>query len=224
MIFIQFVWSTRFRKIRPAITWLSFALLLVTVFQGWLGSKVVEGNLEVAKVTAHMLIAILIAIISYRIIHESRPVRDKVMNTGLRVWAVVAILLLLIQVILGTQVREEIDHISLGLNFTGRDLWISRLGDIFYIHRSFSIIAGSACIYLFIKYRKYKLIRSSLYIVASSALAVILLGVIMNYFSMPAIAQPLHLLLSTILITSIYSVYCKTDAGKRSSLSNNLAE
>ncbi|MEO5646868.1 MAG: COX15/CtaA family protein [Chitinophagaceae bacterium] len=216
LLLIQFTWSLKFRKTRPRITLLSFALLLVTGFQGWLGSKVVEGNLEVAKVTAHMLVAILIAAVSYRIIYESRIVREKVLYKNLRPWVIVTIILLLIQIILGTQVREEIDHISLDLNFTSRQLWISRLSNIFLIHRTFSIIVASTCIFLFIKYREDKLLGNTLKLVAFCIFAIVILGIVMNYFSMPAIAQPLHLLFSTILITGIYAVFCKTMPAKNS--------
>jgi cytochrome c oxidase assembly protein subunit 15 len=214
LLFIQFIWSLKFRKTKSRITWLSFALLIITGFQGWLGSKVVEGNLEVAKVTTHMLVAVVIAAMSYRIIYEARPTREKVMNKNLRKWTLITLALLLVQVILGTQVREEIDHISLALNFSSRELWIEKLGVIFYIHRSFSILAAAACIYLFIKYRKYNFISGGLTLAAFCVLAVILLGVLMNYFSVPALAQPLHLLLSMVLIISIYSVYCKTIQGR----------
>jgi cytochrome c oxidase assembly protein subunit 15 len=68
LLFIQFIWSLRFNKSGPMLKWVCLALLLITGFQGWLGSKVVEANLEVIKVTTHMMVALVIAALSVTII------------------------------------------------------------------------------------------------------------------------------------------------------------
>src|SRR5215210_7261572 len=69
LLIVQFFWSFRFFKSNKKIVWLSFALLLLTGFQGWLGSKVVSTNLESVKVTTHMLVALVIAALSVTIVH-----------------------------------------------------------------------------------------------------------------------------------------------------------
>jgi cytochrome c oxidase assembly protein subunit 15 len=210
LLMIQFFWSIIYWRSDRRIVWLSFALLLLTGFQGWLGSKVVEANLEVVKVTTHMLVALVIAALSITIIFLCSSNKRLIENKRLKNFALLTIVLLLIQIVLGTQVREQIDHISASLNFAQRELWIGKLDYIFHIHRTFSIIVAVACLYLSFRYRKYHALSTSTYLIIVCVLLNIFLGIIMSYMNIPAIAQPLHLLLSSILVTAVYYNWLKT--------------
>ncbi len=210
LLIVQFFWSLAYRKTNSKIVWLSLALLLLTGFQGWLGSKVVETNLEVVKVTAHMLVALIIAALSITIVHLSSFNKSFVDNKKLKNIGMLLIILLVIQIILGTQVREQIDNISAELQFKQRNIWISKLNYIFYIHRTFSIVVAVVCLYLFFQYRKYFTLQYSTRLMLFCVLGNIILGIIMAYFNMPAFAQPLHLLLSAILIIAVYYNWLRT--------------
>jgi cytochrome c oxidase assembly protein subunit 15 len=209
-LIVQFFWSLAYRKTNSKIVWLSLALLLLTGFQGWLGSKVVETNLEVVKVTAHMLVALIIAALSITIVHLSSFNKSFVDNKRLKNICMMSIILLVIQIILGTQVREQVDNISAELQFKQRNIWISKLNYIFYIHRTFSIVVAVVCLYLFFQYRKYLTLQNSTRLMLFCVLGNIILGIIMAYFNMPAFAQPLHLLLSAILIIAVYYNWLRT--------------
>jgi heme a synthase len=52
----------------------------------------------------------------------------------------VSLVLILVQITLGTQVREAIDQVALSFNYLQRELWVENLGITFLIHRSFSIL------------------------------------------------------------------------------------
>ena len=210
LLIVQFFWSFIYRKTNIKIVWLSLALLLLTGFQGWLGSKVVETNLEVVKVTTHMLVALIIAALSVTIIHLSSFNKSFVDNRKLKNICMLSIVLLVIQIILGTQVREQVDRISAGLQFKQRSIWISKLNYIFYIHRTFSIVVAAVCLYLFLQYRKYFTLQKSTRLMLFCVFGNIILGIIMTYFNMPAFAQPLHLLLSAILIIAVYYNWLRT--------------
>lgn len=210
LLVIQFFWSLVFWNTNKRVVWLSLVTLLVTVFQGWLGSKVVAANLAAAKITTHMLVALLIAALSVTIIHSVSFKRYFIENKRLANISLLTIFLLLIQITLGTQVREQVDHISVSFHFEQRELWISKLNYIFYIHRSFSIIIAVMCFYLFIEYKKYELHKINAWLILSAVISIIFLGIIMTYFNVPALAQPLHLLLSSILIISVYHCFLST--------------
>ncbi|MEO6328794.1 MAG: COX15/CtaA family protein [Ginsengibacter sp.] len=210
LLIVQFFWSFKFLKTNKKIAGLSFILLLLTGFQGWLGSKVVEANLEAIKVTTHMLVALVIAALAVTIVHLSTFNKTFADNKKLKALSALTIVLLLIQIVLGTQVREQIDHISASLNFTQRETWISKLNYLFYIHRTFSIIVAGVCLYLFFNYRKYFTLRAASWLVLMCVLLNIFLGIAMAYFNIPSIAQPLHLLLSSILITAVYYLWLRT--------------
>lgn len=204
LLVIQFFWSLVFWRTNKKVVWLSLSTLLLTGFQGWLGSKVVAANLEAAKITTHMLVALLIAALAVTVIHAVNLKRLFIENKNLRNISLLTIFLLLLQIALGTQVREQIDQISSSLNFEQRELWISKLNYIFYIHRSFSIVIAALCFYLFIQFKKYALLNSTAWLILITVISTISLGIVMSYFNVPAIAQPLHLLLSSVLAISIY--------------------
>ena len=108
-IFIHFIWSFRkFRKTNKSIFWLSFFLLIAVGFQGWLGKKVVDHNLAVVKITIHMLVALLIAAIPLLIIYKLRT-QQRTASSFLKTLSVSMVAVILLQIVFGTQLREQID-------------------------------------------------------------------------------------------------------------------
>lgn len=204
-IFIHFIWSAiKFRKTNKAIVWLSLLLLLSVGFQGWLGKKVVDENLAVVKVTIHMLVALIIAAIPLLIIDRLR-IKEKRINKMLKNLSAVVLLFLLVQVVLGTQVREQIDEISRSLRYAQRELWIKRVDTIFTIHRSFSWLVAFMCLLVWWKARGFPELRTKSIWIVSIVLLSITSGIAMAYFNFPALAQPLHLLLASILVMTVFS-------------------
>jgi len=205
-IFIHFIWSFRkFRKTNRKIVLFSFFLLIAVGFQGWLGKKVVDHNLEVVKVTIHMLMALIIAAIPLLIIYKLKSDK-KIADKFLKGLSVAVLVLLLVQIILGTQVREQVDEISKTLLYKQRELWIERLDNMFILHRSFSWLVAAGCLLLFIKARRYVNLRANTTIILSVVALTILLGITMAWYGIPAIAQPLHLLLASILTLSVFAL------------------
>jgi cytochrome c oxidase assembly protein subunit 15 len=208
-ILIHTIWSYRkFFYTKRAIFWWSFGLLIAVGFQGWLGKKVVDANLAVVKITTHMLVALLIAAIPVYIIHLVRN-REKVIHATLKKLTSFVLILLVLQIVLGTEVREQIDVIAKSLNYAQRELWVDRLDLYFKIHRSFSLIIFITAVAIFSKSKLLPQLSkfASLNLLLVGAL--IILGVVMNYCNIPAIAQPLHLLFSSILIINLFAFRLK---------------
>lgn len=187
----------------------SFLALFLVLFTGWIGSIVVSTNLLHWMITFHMLLALaLVAVLlyinhrSYRLmagINAENPVPKKVK------WILVlGTVLMLIQVILGTQVREKIDQISFALGNMLREEWVDRVGLDFLIHRSFSLLLlGIHLLYFFWAFKFTK--RKSKVNLWSQLLMVVLLleigsGIGMAYFGIPAFLQPVHLLLGSLIL------------------------
>src|SRR5687767_2630189 len=111
-ILIHTAWSLKkFRKTKKGVVWLSFFMLIAVAFQGYLGKMVVDANLSVVKVTIHMLVALLIAALPVWIIAK---IKDHKVEAGsfLKRISVITLLMVLVQIVLGTDVREQIDEIS----------------------------------------------------------------------------------------------------------------
>ena len=205
-IFIHFIWSyKKFKRTDRRVLLYSLLLLIAVGFQGWLGKKVVDHNLEVVKVTIHMLVALVIAAIPLLIIYRVKG-SEKVTDNFLKIFSVVMLILLLVQIVLGTQVREQIDEISKGLLYKQRELWIERIDNMFMIHRSFSWVIAAGCLFIFLKARKHLALRANAILILSVVAVTILVGTIMAWYNIPAIAQPLHLLLASILTLATFTL------------------
>ncbi|GGZ28230.1 cytochrome oxidase assembly protein [Echinicola pacifica] len=188
---------------------LSFANLILVIFQGWIGSIVVSTNLLQWMITVHMLLALLIVClllyVHYRAYKLKTDIKSTVTNSqSLFRMMLVGFVLMTLQVVWGTQVREEIDIIAMQFGDLFRDEWISHLGIDFLIHRSFSLILLG--IHIWFIYRVYQqTIRGAGVLKWSQVLVLlifleILSGVGMAYFGIPAYLQPVHLLVGSLII------------------------
>lgn len=198
------VWTIRkFWALNKKMVFVAIALLIAVGIEGYLGKVVVDENLSVVKITIHMIGALVIAALP--LININWLSKDRLnVNAVIKYGTTAMIILLLVQIILGTQVREEVDIISKALSYENRELWIGRLGSIFYIHRSFSWLVLLGCFGLYYKGREFSsylpYIKNSLGLLFT----IILLGIIMTYFNVPALAQPLHLLFASALLMQLF--------------------
>jgi cytochrome c oxidase assembly protein subunit 15 len=204
-IFITALLSFRYRKTDPIITALSITALILVGFEGWLGSIVVSTNLLPGTITIHMLLAIVIVCLLIYVVVRSYdgmvPFRAPVKKPQVNFLLTLALLFSVAQVVLGTQVREEIDSVSSVMSGAGRETWIDKLGIEFYIHRSFSILV------LLVNLRLIWLLgtdgKGILGFLLTSLIAVVITsiasGAALAYFAIPAVLQPVHLLLASLL-------------------------
>jgi cytochrome c oxidase assembly protein subunit 15 len=185
------------RKSHKSIFILSILTLIGVIFQGWFGSIVVSTNLTTWTITIHMLLAlVIVALLIYLYQISKTEVLAMGYVKGLK-WVLTGCIgLLLIQILLGTEVREAIDRIAMaGIE---RNSWIGMLGSDFIRHRTFSWIVLLAHVILMFQINKTKggkALPRALFILI---LCTLLTGAGMAYFSIPALLQPLHLLIATI--------------------------
>jgi len=206
LLMIHLIWSFRsFYKKQKSIVWLSGTLILLVVFEAWLGKVVVDTNLGLLQISAHFIPALALAAIPVIIITKLQQ-KVKVQNAFLKWFSLACILATLAQVIIGTGVRAEIDNIAKLLNYQNREAWINQLTAVFTVHQISGIILAVLCMFIF----WFSIKHTALQKLATGILAVILLsvatGLIMANLHIPAVVQPLHLLLSSILIILLFSL------------------
>jgi heme a synthase len=195
LITAVFIVSLKLRRSHIHLTFTAFLALLLVIFQGWLGSFVVSTNLTPWTVTVHMFLALVIVALLIFIVDRTDE-EHYVVKTPLGfVWLLACIATLLVQVLLGTKVREAIDGISATLP---RNEWISGVDNSFIIHRSFSWIVLILHIALIVNLRKTEGLKAFPLTLILLILGTILTGVGMAYFAVPAFLQPIHLLLATV--------------------------
>ena len=208
LIFGTLLASIPFLKRDRPIFYMSLLAFLLVGFQGWLGAKVVSSELAPIMVTLHMLLAIVIVFVLIYTMARSfvgsvliEEVREK---TFINKWLVWTLILSLIQVLLGTQVREVMDEVMNKLGEAGRNQWVDNLGLKFYIHRSYSILLLGLHVGLIFWLRKSIQQEGILYRLSVALLAMVIIeiatGIVLAYWSVPAFAQPIHLTLATIAL------------------------
>jgi len=187
-----------FWKKRRSVVWWSVVNLVLIGFQAWFGSIVVATNLLPWVITIHMFIALIIVAIQLIIIYK---MSEKLISFKGIIWArpalFIAFALTLFQVYAGTQLRQEVDYL-LESGIT-RDNLIDTFSSKFYLHRSFAwvvLISNGLFIWLMRKQQAYKRL---LILTGGLLISEILLGIILSYMSMPVFAQPMHLLIGTLL-------------------------
>lgn len=204
LIFGTAVLSIRYWKEDKLITVLSFLAFVLVGFQGWIGSIVVSTNLLEWMITIHMLLALVIVCLLIYVYYRSKPSDDEFSSArlGKLKWLLMLCMVLtLVQIVLGTQVREAIDVVSASV---ARSEWIHNLGVTFLIHRSYSLLLLALHIYLLWKLVKEGIRRRELVGPTRWLLAIVVIeivsGAIMAYFGVPAFIQPIHLLLGSVII------------------------
>lgn len=208
LIFLTALFAWFCRSYNPRIFIASFAAFLMVGFQGWLGARVVASNLHTGMITLHMLMALaIVATLLYAMalaLRESPETRlAERIDPRFPKWLYGIVILTLLQVTLGTQVREMTDLISQTQGEAMRSRWIEFMPWVFYVHRSFSavVLLGNAWMAWFLINSlgwQHRLSRLTLAMVIVIAVT-ILSGATLGHLGMPALVQPAHLLLASLL-------------------------
>lgn len=217
LIFLTAYASRVYLKTDKPVFYLALTAFFLVGFQGWLGATVVASNLKPLIITLHMLVALgIVAILIYTIIRSQRtaiPYLDLgLLPTKFKTVLTVAIGMTLLQIAMGTQVREAVDVMANQSNTIDRAYWRESFPIIFYVHRSFSSIILFTNSWLVWKlYRTFNgrvifLHRVSLALITCIVVA-ILAGVSLDRLGMPVVAQPLHLLMANLIMGAQFSLF-----------------
>lgn len=209
LILFHVVWSfKKFFRTRQMVFWLSCLFLLGTLFEAWLGKLVVDTNLEVVKITSHMLAALFLAIIPVLILNKVNA-GSIVHNRLLRVLTTIALVVLLIQIIIGTDVREQVDVVSKSVNYQQRDTWLAQLNAIYPLHKIVSVVTSILIILIFWLSLSHAALQKNAAFLLLIVLGLLTAGVTMASLNIPAFIQPIHLLLASVLFVSLFAFRLK---------------
>lgn len=208
LIFFTALASWPLRRLDASITTASIAAFFMVGFQGWLGARVVASNLQPGMITLHMIMALaIVAALLFglaqarRGIMAAQPVLS--IDPRFRTWLYIVLVMTLLQVTMGTQVREMTDLIRESQGEELRSTWIEFMPWFFYVHRSFSALVLFANLWLarlLIRSLgwQHTLTRLTLAMIGVIGLSV-LSGATLGHLGMPALVQPTHLLAATLL-------------------------
>ncbi|MBM1106426.1 COX15/CtaA family protein [Aurantibacter crassamenti] len=192
--------SLRYWKTNKTLTIISWLTVFAMGFQGWLGATVVYSVLEPVKITIHMMMALVIVFLLIYLVYKSKDrkfVNTKKNNIGVLVS--IALFLTLIQIVLGTQVRQFVDEQIDLIGYDAKELWLQNVTVQFYIHRTFSVLVVLLNVYLLYRIRSKNLGFDKINWIISLIGLEVLTGILMYYMDFPFSTQALHLVLASIL-------------------------
>jgi cytochrome c oxidase assembly protein subunit 15 len=218
-------WSSRmFLKTDKTVFYLAAGSFLLVGFQGWLGATVVASNLKPLMITLHMLLALfIVALLIYTIARSQRGLISQIdgdlVPAKVKTVLKVAMAMTLLQVAMGTQVREAVDFIAHEHSYIDRQYWRDDFPVIFYVHRSFSSLILFTNVWMAWKIRQSaannSLLMRTAYALVGLVVTAILAGVTLDRLGMPPLAQPVHLLMANLIFGVQFLLYiCLGYAGQ----------
>lgn len=216
LIFLT-AWSSRiYLKTDKATFYLAISAFFLVGFQGWLGSAVVASNLKPFMITLHMLLALfIVALLIYAISRSQKTLLSVLatdwVNPRFILVLKIAMAMTLLQIAMGTQVRESVDYIAHQHSYIDRQYWRDSFPIIFYVHRSFSSVILFTNLWLAWTIRKNaehnSLLLKVAYTLTGLIVTAILAGVSLDRMGFPAAAQPIHLLMANLIFGAQFFLF-----------------
>ncbi|UYW00346.1 COX15/CtaA family protein [Flavobacterium agricola] len=202
--------SFSYWKEKKAVTLLSWLVVFSMGFQAWLGATVVYSVLNPLKITTHMVMALVIVAFILNLIKIAKTNKtETVVSTQVKTLLWVTLGLTLVQVIMGTQVRELVDH-QVRDGVTNTAAWLANPNWQFYFHRTFSIVVVALNLWLFSINKKQKLGLTKISWVIALLVIEVLSGMAMYYLDFPFGMQTTHLVFASILFGVQYYLILET--------------
>lgn len=191
--------SLKFWKENKTITLLSFGAFLLMLFEAWLGKTVVDSNLTPTIITIHMVVGLIIIALllqlKFIISNKKTFTYHKLFNKLL----IVSVIFSLVQIAMGTQVRQFIDEQVKQFGFENKNYSLMNPSFKFYFHRSFTIAIVLINLGMFYlnqtKNLGYKLVNWIVFLIFLETIT----GILMYYAEIPMGTQAIHLLSGAIL-------------------------
>lgn len=194
------LFSIRYWKKDRKVTLLSWVIVFGMGFQAWLGATVVYSVLAPVRITLHMLMALaIVGLLIYLIKLVGSRIPERETPSSLKALVIASLVLTLVQIALGTQVRQFVDDQVAAVGEVAKNLWLENPNLQFYIHRSLSILVLVTNGYLFWRIKKKNLGLTKINWVMGILLLEIATGIAMYYLDFPFGSQPLHLVLASLL-------------------------
>jgi len=200
------LWAAwRIRREEPPVFWYALSAFVLVGFNGWLGKVVVSSNLHPAMITTHMVASLLVvASLVLAIGHSLRDTLRMSLAGALstRPWLIVAMVLTVVQIALGVQVRERIDILSLQYDYAERATWVAQVGAPLTVHILGALLVVGYNLWLGLRVLRRDdnpLIRRLAIAMMGVVLVELLIGLSLAGLGFPAFLQPLHLMLAAIV-------------------------
>ncbi len=207
-----FIGSFAYRRSKPSVFLAALLSLILLLVNAWMGARIVYTGLQPGVITLHMALAIMMVCSLVYVVWKSADqpralgVKSSA-NKGVYWTAVALFVLILIEGIMGSQVRELTDELKKSHAEAARSEWVNQLEDslVYLFHRSFSwLILILAWVYFFTTGRLKSGLRWMEFSVLAIVLAQMFLGLVLSQVGILPVVQVLHIGLSSILVAVLF--------------------
>ena len=203
--------ATKFWKTDKRIPYLAFAAFFLMLVEAALGKMVVDTNLKPGMITIHMVLGLVIIALLLQlkfIISDKKSEHNY--NSLFKKLLIVSVIFSLIQIALGTQVRQFIDEQVKLFGFENKNYSLMDPSFKFYFHRSFTIAIVLVNFGLFyinqMKKLGYKLVNWIVFLIFLETIT----GILMYYAEFPLGTQAIHLLSGAVLFGLQFYLYLQS--------------
>lgn len=218
LVAILAIWAiVKFNR-QPRILIPSILAGLLIAFQGWQGGQLVATHLKPVIVSVHLILALMIVSLLIYVaqrahyLQDSSTERESIYPAKGQAWTIVIWIFAIIQIILGTQLREAIETAIKKFPLLFNQGLFDKIGAIKFVHPLFGIF--TAVFIVLISRRLLSsgskpsfLVWQSSWTLIGLTVSQLLLGFIMVFVTMPQVAQVLHLWVSALMIGVILITY-----------------
>lgn len=209
LIALAFLLVAAFRQPLPSLRWSALGATVLFLMNAVIGALVVKSLLKPNTVSLHMFLAIvMLSVLVYTVWRGAdKPWRFGVDEVSIRWLGVGLFVLVAIEGIMGSQVREMTDALARTHAGHARSEWVGELEHswTYLVHRSFSWLILGCGIWFFVR-MKQTLRRARALELSILALitAQMLLGVVLSQVGIIRVAQVLHIGLSSLLVSALF--------------------
>ncbi|GAL01417.1 heme A synthase [Nonlabens ulvanivorans] len=173
------------------------------LIQAVIGKIVVDTLLSPVLITIHMIVALLIVGLLIYLLHEVQPTDHRYQSSkSFYKISILLIILTLVQVALGTQVRQYLDHMIDEMGYPFLSIWLEESAPVvFLIHRSFFyFVTSDTCLVCLQSCKSIRHPQPYYAWLIALLLITVFTGILMNYVDFPFGSQAAHLVLASIIL------------------------
>lgn len=204
---LTFILSFKWLKKRPAVTVGAFTALFLVGLNAWMGAKIVYSGLKPGTITIHMALAILLMCVQTFVVwagaEKKWAIKFSDNAKSLRWVALATFVFIILEGVMGSQVREMTDALKKSHGNAPRIEWVAELEHtwVYLLHRSFSWVVLLSAIWFYVMSGQARAGGRDWHehAILGIVLAQMVLGLVLSQVGILAVVQVLHIGLSSIL-------------------------
>lgn len=202
----------QWKQRRPLVFLAGLTAFLLVLLNAWLGARVVLSGLKPGIITLHMALAVLLqCVLVYAAwagtSHPWRVRWNGASTGGTRLLGWLLLLVVVVEGVMGSQVRELTDELARTHAGELRSQWVSELEQswVYLIHRSFSwLVVVCSLVWLWRALRVLEKVKWLELSVVGIVLAQMFLGLVLAHVGIVRVVQVLHIGLSSLLVSGLF--------------------